>query len=131
MDSREYIIKLKRKQLNLMRDYQNFLNEQLEVAGNFKNNYYKNFREVEQGYIGKLEHLNKVIASFPETPEILLDKNIWNTYEHVKILLDKMMDQLSQKRKDLKLKEKAYLLKDNRQKRLYRDLKPAYIDIRT
>jgi len=131
METLHYISSLKHKQSALLEEYKSLILKAMGEEALSRPLFVQAYQEKEKGIIHRLEHLEKVIRAFPGVKNPELDTLLTHQFRQVHDLLEQLKELVRQNKKRLSLRTRQYLLKGNHQKRLYRELKPTYIDIHT
>jgi len=128
METGKYINSLRKRQLLLLKKYYNLILKTTQEDLLKKKSFMDAYREEEKSILHRFEHLEKVIRAFPDYTSSIEDE-LQESYLLVMTALENLKDKVREYKKQIRFRERNYLLKGNQQKRLYRDLKPAYIDI--
>ena len=127
----DYTQQLKQKQLALLTQYSALVAQALVRIDDSDRGFISAFLEQEKAMLNRMDHLHRVIKSFPFHQDQLLDYDLAQCYAEVQDKLQALKERIRLKKHTLGFREKQYLLKSHRQNRLYREIKPSYIDIRT
>lgn len=131
METLHYIQSLKHKQCSLLEEYKRLILKALGDEALSRPPFIQAYQEREKGILHRLEHLDKVIRAFPGVSLPEQDEILARHFQQVQDLMEELKVLVRQNKKRLSLRTRQYLLKGNQQKRLYRELKPTYIDIHT
>lgn len=131
MDNQDYVDSLKKRQIEILVKYEDLLSISLEGDRLLNKKSFAAFRERETILIHKLEHLEKVIGAFPCNTKAELDAEIELRYRNARSKLTLMMERIQESKNLLQRRRSLSKLRNNRSNRLYREVNPSYIDIRT